>query len=116
MKNETAIRAAIKALTSRWTPLGVEIDAHYDGQGIRLPRIVVRKEQRSSGLGTLAMEDLVGLADRYRLRVTLSPATDFGGSSVERLKKFYRRFGFVNNKGRHKDFTISDSMYRLAKG
>ena len=26
--------------------------------------------------------------------------------------KFYKRFGFVENKGRKKDFTISEGMYR----
>ena len=32
---------------------------------------------------------------------------------MSRLKDFYKQFGFVENKGRNKDFTISDSMYRL---
>jgi len=52
----------------------------------------------------------------YGMLLTLSPSTDFGASSKERLKRFYRRFGFVSNKGRQKDFTLFDSMYRLPKG
>jgi hypothetical protein len=58
------------------------------------------------------MEDLTALADHYGLRITLSPATDFGGTSVDRLTRFYRRFGFVSNKGRNKDFRIGTTMYR----
>jgi hypothetical protein len=47
--------------------------------------------------------------------VTLTPSTDYGASSVSRLKKFYKQFGFVENKGRNKDYEISEAMYRLPK-
>jgi predicted GNAT family N-acyltransferase len=113
--------SSLKSLRSRWALLGVEIDAYsrnsppYEGQGIHVGRIVVAKESRGEGLGTLAMRDLTRLADKHRLRITLSPSTDFGGTSVARLRRFYGRFGFVNNTGRHKDFTISDTMYRLPR-
>jgi len=103
-------------LTVGWARLGVEIDAYlsntYGRRNLHLSRIEVEKGRRRQGLGTKAMEDLTEYADRYSLLMTLSPATDFGGTSVERLKRFYRRFGFVSNKGRHKDFTLHDSMYR----
>ena len=44
--------------------------------------------------------------------LSLSPSTDFGASSVSRLTKFYRRFGFKPNKGRNKDFRTRDTMLR----
>jgi GNAT superfamily N-acetyltransferase len=108
----------LKALEAGWADLGVEIDAGisadiYGRKNLHLSRIEVRKDLRGRGLGTRAMEDLVGLADHYGMLMTLSPATDFGATSKERLRRFYRRFGFVNNKGRRKDFTLFDSMYRL---
>lgn len=108
----------LKALEAGWAALGVEIDAGisadvYGRKNLHLSRIEVTKNLRGQGLGTRAMEDLVGLADHYGMLMTLSPATDFGATSKERLKRFYRRFGFVSNKGRHKDFTLWDSMYRL---
>jgi hypothetical protein len=59
------------------------------------------------------MRDLTAFADKHNLTMTLTPSTDFGASSVERLKRFYGQFGFVNNKGRQKDFAISAAMYRL---
>lgn len=99
-----------------WKQLGVEIDAYISRGDLHLSRIEMERSLRGRGLGTKAMEDLIHLADEHQLRMTLSPSTDFGGSSVERLKRFYRRFGFVSNKGRHKDFTLSDSMYRLPQG
>lgn len=105
---------ALEMLTVGWARLGVEIDAflYADKRELHLSRIEVEKRRRRQGLGTKVMEDLTEYADRYSLLMTLSPATDFGGTSVERLKRFYRRFGFVSNKGRHKDFTLHDSMYR----
>jgi GNAT superfamily N-acetyltransferase len=104
--------AKLKELEAGWKALGVDIDAYISRGDLHLSRIEIEKGQRGQGIGTKAMEDLLHLADAYGLRITLSPSTDFGGTSVERLKRFYRRFGFVSNKGRHKDFTLFDSMYR----
>lgn len=109
---------ALKDLEAGWARLGVEIDASistdtYGRRNLHLSRIEIEKTLRNRGRGTKAMEDLTHLADQYKMLLTLSPSTDFGASSKERLKRFYRRFGFVSNKGRHKDFTLSDSMYRL---
>ncbi len=81
---------------------------------LQLGKIVVPKEQRGQGVGTALMNDLIKQADEAGAMVTLSPAADFGGS-VGRLKDFYKRFGFVENKGRNKDFAISDAMYRVAQ-
>lgn len=118
MAQDPIVDEALKALVDGWARLGVEIDASistdsYKRENLHLSRIEIEKGRRGKGLGTKAMEDLTHLADQYGLLMTLSPSTDFGASSKERLKRFYRRFGFVSNKGRHKDFTLFDSMYRL---
>ncbi len=80
----------------------------------RLSRIVIPEEQRGTGLGTQFMESVTEWADATKHTVELSPSSDFGGNKA-RLQVFYRRFGFVANKGRNKDFTISDTMYRLPR-
>src|SRR3989304_6522669 len=97
------VRKELDALEAAWADRGVEIDAYISGdsygrRNLHLSRIEIEKGRRGHGLGTQAMEELVALADRHGLLMTLSPATDFGGTSAERLKKFYRRFGFVSNK------------------
>jgi hypothetical protein len=102
------------AIETRWQQLGVKIDTSVYGKTLDVSRIVVPKQSRGEGLGTRAMTDLTNLADKYGMQMSLSPSTDFGGSSVDRLKKFYKRFGFVENKGRNKDFTISATMIRPA--
>ena len=85
---------------------------------IKLDQIIVPKDKRKTGIGTQALEELVAFADSVGRRVTLTPATKddaHGTTSRARLIKFYKRFGFIENKGRNKDFAISDGMYRDPK-
>ena len=86
------------------------------GGAVRLGSLIVPKQKRGQGLGTHALRKILDLCDKQGRTMVISPATDFGGSSVERLKKFYARSGFVRNKGSKKDFTISELMYRLPFG
>ena len=64
------------------------------------------------------MQALCEHADKYGLRLTLTPAMKndrMGTTSTNRLIRFYKRFGFVENKGRHSDFTANQQMLRLAQ-
>ena len=75
-----------------------------------------------TGAGTAAVQALTRFADERGLTIELSLAekgyhpVDVGKitSSKERLRAFYKRFGFVDNRGRYKDFALSvyTSMYR----
>lgn len=92
---------------------GVETAMTEDGAGdIVVHKIEVDKELRKQGFGTKAMEEITRYADAKGKRVMLSPSTDFGATSVKRLKDFYKRFGFVENKGANKDFTTKETMIR----
>lgn len=91
----------------------VEIDIYGDAdRGYELGRIQVPKDQQSSGVGSQVMNDLIAAADAEGAKISLTPDTSFGGTSVSRLKDFYKRFGFVENKGRNKDFSTRNTMYR----
>jgi predicted GNAT family N-acyltransferase len=68
---------------------------------------------RGHGIGSKLMKDIIDLADKQNRKIVLTPDIKLGATSVSRLKKFYKKFGFVENKGRYKDFSISDTMYRL---
>jgi len=96
--------------------LGLKSLNLFESNGdLKLDTIIVPKGERKEGVGTKAMQAIIDFADSKGLRVTLTPAVkdDFQGTtSRARLVKFYKRFGFVENKGRKKDFTISESMYR----
>jgi len=91
----------------------VTLDISGDAEkGYELSRIVIPDNQRSKGMGTKVMQDVVDMADEQGARISLTPDTSFGGSSVSRLKDFYKRFGFVENKGKNKDFSTRNTMYR----
>jgi predicted GNAT family N-acyltransferase len=94
---------------------GVELDflGSPESETLSVSRIVVPKGQRGQGIGAKVMEEIVSYADSNNKKLVLTPSKDFGGTSVKRLTDFYKRFGFVENKGKNKDFTIRDTMYRV---
>ncbi len=91
---------------------GVETSMDEFENKIVLNKIELEKEDRKKGNGTRAMQKIVDYADQVGKRIELTASTDFGGSSVGRLKDFYKRFGFVENKGKNKDFSTRETMYR----
>ncbi len=105
----------VKNISDKYKEHGVESDIYNGKNGIELSRIVVPKEKRGEGLGSKFMQDLTTHADKHKKRIVLSPSKDFGATSVDRLKEFYKAHGFVENKGRNKDYSISHSMYREPK-
>lgn len=110
---KAAMGRSLDDVANTWRQKGLTVDLSPDGDGaVRLSRVIVPKELRGSGLGSAFMDDLSRYADESGVSVRLSPSTDFGATSVSRLKDFYKRFGFVENKGRNRDFTTRESMYR----
>ena len=80
------------------------------GSYVTLTDFVVK--ERNSGYGTRFMNDLTRVADENGWVLVLTPDDTFGASSVSRLKKFYKKFGFQENKGRNADFGTRESMIR----
>jgi len=74
--------------------------------------------EKNKGNGTNAMIEIVNYCNDNNLTLVLSPANKddaHGTTSRNRLVKFYKRFDLIENKGRNKDFTISESMYKTPK-
>ena len=82
-----------------------------DGK-ITLHEIQVPKDLRGEGVGSRAMKLLIEYADKTGQRILLTPDTSYGASSKGRLERFYAQFGFKKNKGRHKDYSVSEGMIR----
>jgi len=97
-------------IQSKYPDVSIDLFGNSE-KGYELSRIVVPKGSREQGTGTKVMEDILSLADAQGARVSLTPDSAFGGSKP-RLKKFYKKFGFVDNKGSNKDFTTRNTMYR----
>lgn len=94
---------------------GLTLVIGTDQNAIAINSIVVPKEERKSGLGTKVMEEVCAYADKLGATLSLTPSKDFGATSIDRLRKFYGKFGFVRNMGRKKDYEISNAMYRTPK-
>lgn len=92
---------------------GLKLDLLGSGDRITLSRIELPKEGRQQGSGSKIMADLTAWADANGKTIALTPSADFGGNK-KRLVEFYKRFGFIENKGKNRDFEISEAMYRPA--
>jgi GNAT superfamily N-acetyltransferase len=90
---------------------GLKLDLMGNGSTVTLSRIVIPEGNRSAGSGSRVMQEIVDWADANGKKIALTPSADFGGNK-KRLGDFYRRFGFVDNKGKNKDFEVSESMVR----
>ena len=104
-----AAKKASDALKFKFPDFKISISETADN--IILDKVVIPESQRGAGQGTEFMAELLADADSKGKAIGLTPSADFGGSK-KRLTEFYKRFGFVDNKGKNKDFTISESMIR----
>lgn len=94
---------------------GVELGMSIGNNNtISLDKIIVPKEKRNESIGTMVMTEITRYADKNKMIIQLTPTTDFGGK-IGKLKSFYKKYGFVENKGKNKDFEIYESFYRLPK-
>ena len=76
-----------------------------------IDKIKIPPEEQGKGTGTEIMKHIVDWADANHIILALTPSADLGGNK-NKLQVFYKRFGFVDNKGRNKDYEIWDTMYR----
>lgn len=91
---------------------GVSVDVFEYPTHLELKRIVVPDDKRGMGIGTDVMNDLIKYAVKNNKDIFTTPSSDFGGTK-SRLVKFYKSFGFKNNKGSKRDFRSRESMVRL---
>src|SRR5690606_14122922 len=66
---------------------------------------------QGQGLGTRYMERLTAWADRGGVKLALTPEK-VANTSKARLTTFYKRHGFVANKGASRDFSTREAMVR----
>jgi GNAT superfamily N-acetyltransferase len=106
---------SLDAVKQAWQDAGIDGSISEGKDRITLSKIVVPEDSRGTGIGTAAMRQLIDYADAAGKHVVLSPSADFGGNKA-RLKDFYKGFGFVENKGKNRAFSTTESMYREAPG
>jgi GNAT superfamily N-acetyltransferase len=95
----------------------------YGRKFANVDELYVSPPDRGQGKGSAAMKALTNWADVNKRHLSLNADSSVRGEKSSnvadtRLKKFYKQFGFVENKGRNKDFTFGgptqkNVMYRL---
>lgn len=90
----------------------VALELWEDEKKLELSSIVIPKHLRGQGKGTEVMNKVIEYSEEVNKPIYLTPDTNFGGTSINRLKRFYRRFGFTKNT----DQEVSHSMVRYPKG
>lgn len=104
-------QASLDYIEEKYKSYAKYLFINENGNQIKLHNIVLNESSRGQGIGQAFLDDLIEYADREGKIITLTPTREYG--TYERLKKWYKQNGFVENKGRHADFRLSDTMYRL---
>jgi ribosomal protein S18 acetylase RimI-like enzyme len=117
-KLDTVVRTFEDALMAKYPQLdSVGMYMQSSNGALYLSDLYIKPGFKGQGIGSKVMQEIVAFADKHGLSMVLIPEPDTG--SVQRLVKFYSRFGFKLNQGKNIDFTLrlplSTSMYRLPK-
>ena len=84
------------------------------GKYLTLTKIEIYPEYRNMGYATQVMNQIIDYANKKNLIIILTPeAYKSEGMSTNQLKNWYKSFGFIMNKGKHKDFEHMHLMYKL---
>jgi GNAT superfamily N-acetyltransferase len=107
--------AATAGLLSR-SPLeeratGAIVETSKRGDVLEISKIETPKGSRGQGLAQSKLDEIIAQADKDGMTLALTPSNAFGASK-KRLTDWYRRNGFVPNKGQNKNFATRESMVR----
>ena len=78
---------------------------------VSINNMIVKEDLRNKGIGQNILNDIIEYANKNNKTITLTPTSEF--NTKDRLKKWYKKNGFVENKGKNTNFLISDTMYKL---
>ena len=112
--HQSGVGQPLDSVRSAWREAGIDFTLVESGDVVTVSKIVVPEGAREAGAGTRAMEQLVAWADANGKHLALTPSADFGGNK-KRLTAFYKRFGFKENKGKSRVFSVAEGMVREAK-
>lgn len=113
--NRFILKENVKLLSSELEKqFNVKLSLSELGDIISLNKIIIPEEQRGTGIGSEVMQKIVDYADENQKIISLTPTEDYGGKK-SKLIKFYKKFGFVDNKGKNINYETKDTMIRNPK-
>lgn len=83
----------------------VDIFVFENNYKIELSTLRLPKEYQNKGIGSDILKMLQDYSKIVQKPIVLSPEADRGKKGA--LKRFYKNNGFVDNKGRNKDYKLS---------
>lgn len=104
----TGIESVLSGMIEKYP--GVRLTAYESKEKIELMEIVVPKNMRGRGIGTEIIRTIQDYALRVGKPIVLRPEADRGRKGE--LDRFYRGLGFVTNKGRNMDYSLSSPTSR----
>jgi len=117
---ENKVAAFERTLQSSYPELD-KVGMYYDRSNgsLFLSDLYVKEEHRGTGVGTKVMTVIIKFADTENLPIVLIPEPDDDNISPKKLMDFYKKFGFIINKGKRIDYTFSmpfaTTMYRMPR-
>lgn len=102
----------IKSIKEKFKDYFKKINIYEYDDKVSIDLII--SNEKNQGYGTKLMNEIIDYCDKTNKTIILTPSDEFGGNK-KRLIEFYKRFGFLENKGKNKIFGIFESMYRLPK-
>ena len=117
---ENKVAAFDRTLQSLYPELD-KVGMYYDRSNgsLFLSDLYVKEEHRGTGVGTKVMNSIIKFADTENLPMVLIPEPDDDNISPKKLMDFYKKFGFIINKGKRMDYTFSmpfaTTMYRMPR-
>lgn len=85
-----------------------------DSKIVTINYISMSSDQRGQGTGSKVLKELCKWADKNNVTLALTPV-DYLGTSQNQLIRWYKRFDFKLNKGKKRDFRVSEYMIRTPK-
>ena len=118
LENKIAVfESTLTILHSKLNKVGMYYDRNNGS--LFLSDLYVKEEHRGTGVGTKVMNSIIKFADTENLPIVLIPEPDDDNISPKKLMDFYKKFGFIINKGKRMDYTFSmpfaTTMYRTPR-
>ena len=106
--------SSLKDIETKAKQNNINLIVREEDNYIIVTRLEVDKANRSKGFGTEIMEDLINYADRNQLTI----GAGYGqGSKMSIQRKFFKKFGFIDNRGTvNNDPNINSDIYRRPEG
>lgn len=102
---------SVSDIKSKYADVLKKFSVYERDNEISVSLVIVDPNVRGQGIGRQIFQDLNDYADQVGKTIVLTPDASFGSKKSD-LIRFYKSLGFVMNKGRDKDYEISELMYR----